>query len=456
LFITLLLGLMLHTGCPTSEDPVDDDTGDDDDVTADDDSGDDDTGDDDVDDAALFDALLAELETTTAIQKQMVVDAFMRTVHYSDGLPIHGDGELVFCVQPSPDPADGVSVAGDFNDWDPTSLPMERDPDVAFYWVRVPITGGPAADKYKFVHHRDSGDEWIADPWSRRYQYDEFGEFSLVNGDVGSSHLERFLDFESTDLGNSRTVRLYVPAGYDGDTDLPVLYMHDGQNLFDPDAAFGEWEVDETLDEMIAASTAQPVLVVGIDNTASRMEEYTHCADDFGHGIMGGDADLYMAFLVDEVMPFVESRYEVSPYRRGLLGSSLGGLVSMHIGWRHDDLFDAVGGMSSTLGWGAYGNLCETQMELWEDTPSPDLLIYLDSGGEVEGGCMDQDGDGIHEDSVDTDNYCVTLQMVSLLESKGYEHGVDLWHWWEMGAPHNETAWAERLPLFLEYVFPGP
>jgi predicted alpha/beta superfamily hydrolase len=451
--VWLALAAIVVHGCDRAEDPVGDDDIGDDDAADDDDTGDDDDSGDE--DHALFLALLDALEgADSAEHKEALAEVFLLGVHYSGGFPIFGNGAMIIAAMPSPDPSGGIDVSGDFSGWEPDINPMNRDPDIPFYWLSIPHPGEPAAYKYKLVHHRGSGDDWQPDPWARRYGYDEYGEFSLAAPDSNASHLERYHRFAATGLGNERTVRLYMPAGYESMTDLPALYMHDGQNLFDPDAGFGEWEVDETLDELIGAATIAPVLVVGIDNTAARFEEYTHCADDFGHGVMGGDADLYASFVVDEVMPFVEARYPTGD-RAGMLGSSLGGLVTLHIGWSHADLFEAIGGMSSTLGWGAFGDMGETQMELWADTPAPDLVVYLDSGGEVEGGCMDQDGDGIHEDSVDSDNYCVTLQMVSVLESKGFVHGDDLWHWWEMGAAHNESAWAERMPLFLESVFPG-
>ena len=456
-FIFVPALVLLAMGC--SQETDDDDViGDDDDTAADDDQADDD--DDDVapsmGDHATFEDLLEALASTPdASTQRTLAEAFLLEIQYSDGLPIHHEDTVTFCALLDAQPSGGVSLAGEHEGW--VGQGMQREGDIPFYWITVDWSSPPARPLYKWVLHESGGDAWQADPWSRRYGYDEFGEYSLVSGGGGESHLERYLHFEADQLGNERAVRLYMPAGYDPGSSYPVLYMHDGQNLFDPEAAFGEWQVDENLDALIDAGTVQPVIVVGLDNTGARMDEYTHCVDDFGHGPMGGDSDAYADLLVNQVMPFVDGKYATGtgPTNTGILGSSLGGLVSFDIALNHTETFGYVGGMSSTLGWGAHGDMGQTMIELWADAGFQGMTLYLDSGGDVLGQCADEDGDGIHEDSNDSDNYCVTLQMADTLESLGYSYDADLFHWWEPGAQHEEAAWAERLPLFLEYVFPG-
>ncbi len=462
LLILSLPAILLGLGCGRSGADDDDDTaaddddtiGDDDDTTGDDDDA---TGDDDDSgDHEVFLDLLDALNNAggTTAQRTLAED-FLIQIHYSGGFPIVHEGTATFCALLDTHPPGGLSLDGDHSGWAPE--PMDRAGDIPFYWITIEVSEPIPRWKYKFVHHEAQGDDWAADPWSRRYGYDTYGEYSLIAGGAGESHLERYLQFEAIELGNSRTIRLYLPAGYDDDTSYPVLYMHDGQNLFDPDAAFGEWEVDENLDTLISIGSVQPTLVVGLDSTGARMDEYTHVLDDIGHGPMGGDSDAYAALLVDQVMPFVDSRYSTrhGPDHTGILGSSLGGLVSYDIALQRPGVFGAVGGMSSTLGWGAYDDLGETMIERWANAGHQGMVLYLDSGGGVHGECQDLDGDGIHEDSNDADNYCVTLQMADTLQGLGYQYDVDLFHWWEPWATHSEPAWAERLPLFLETVFPG-
>jgi len=394
--------------------------------------------------------------TTSTEQKQDLAEAFMEAVHYSGGFPIHGGSSLTFCALPDEAPDGGIALAGDFDGWDPESNWMQRDGDIPFYWAAIDIGDPVPRHRYKFVFHGSGEPSWQPDPWARRYGYDEYGEHSLTGSDGAESHLERYREFACDHLASPRDLRLYLPAAAQTGASYPALYMHDGQNLFDPGAPFGEWHVDETLDELIADGTIRPTVVVGIDNTAERIDEYTHVIDDIGHGPMGGLADDYAACVVDQVLPFVESRYDVDPLSqsRGLLGSSLGGLVSYHIAYRHAGTFGAVGGMSSTFGWGAYGGGGPTMMEQWSGAQHTDTRFYLDSGGYVLGPCDDPDGDGWHEDAMDADNYCVTLQMVAVLESLGYQFDIDLYHWWEPDAAHDESAWAARLPIFLQAVFP--
>jgi hypothetical protein len=103
--------------------------------------------------------------------------------------------------------------------------------------------------------------------------------------------------------------------------------------------------------------------------------------------------------------------------------------------------------MSSTLGWGAFaGDGTQALVRRW--TTRGPVSIYLDSGG--NGTCSDGDGDGVQEDSDDSDNFCVTNQLRDRLSDLGYEFGTDLSHWHEPGAPHNEAAWRARVPRALE------
>ena len=151
-----------------------------------------------------------------------------------------------------------------------------------------------------------------------------------------------------------RVVDVYLPVDYDSDPQarFPVLYMHDGQNLFDPmQAAFGvAWEVDETLDALTAAGHVPACIVVGVHNTAGRMEDYTPDVDPtYG----GGAGDLYADFLAEVLKPVIDAHFRTQPGREttAVMGSSLGGLISLHIFTRHPDVFGRVGAVSPSLWW---------------------------------------------------------------------------------------------------------
>jgi hypothetical protein len=246
------------------------------------------------------------------------------------------------------------------------------------------------------------------------------------------AHLERWLGFGPEVGLLGRELEIWVPAGGVFDR---VLYLHDGQNLFDPSASFGGWRLQDSL--------PPEILAVGIHSTANRIGDYSPWPDDLGSGPIGGDGDAYADLVRSTIREFIESRYGLAPIE-GVMGSSLGGLISLHIGQSFPDVFDFTASMSGTLGWGSIGPHTVTVIEKAQTLGHQGNVIYLDSGG--SGSCFDGDGDGIWDDDpTATDNYCVSLQMRSVLESAGYVLDADLWYWWESDALHNEAAWAERV-----------
>jgi hypothetical protein len=295
-----------------------------------------------------------------------------------------------------------------------------------FSWIEVEVPD-PAGSGYKFR----SGATWIADPNARSYEYDAFGEISFVRPPADAPRLDRYVGVADGALA-PRELRVYVPPGAGP---WPVLYAHDGQNLFDPGAIWGGWRLDDAIVEVGGG-----VLVVGIDNTWDRLDEYTHVPDDIGY-VVGGRADEHVALVVDVIRPAIERVYG-STGRDGLLGSSLGGLVSL---------------MSGTLGWGRFAADGPVMEELWLDGGVRGPVVYVDSGGGDGGdGCSDPDRDGFPEDDPNSDdNYCENRQFADALAAAGYTWSVDLFHWHEPGAEHDELAWASRVALPLSLFLDG-
>ncbi|MFO0568624.1 MAG: alpha/beta hydrolase-fold protein [Polyangiaceae bacterium] len=361
--------------------------------------------------ATFQDILLGKLDAKTGTSK----------IAAHDGFPVQTpDGFLFVHVDDGQGP---YALVGDHNGWQPTAMKAEA----GLYWV-VSAIQSPDGVKYKF---QSSAPEPLADPLSRRFGYDSFGEFSWVR--ESPAHLERWFDVGGSGIA-SRTLRIRVPAG----TATHHLYVHDGQNLFDPNGAFGSWKLDE------AAGPA--TLLVGIDNAGgARMDEYTHVEDVISGQKTGGNADAYADYVHDVVRPFIETRYGM-PQKRGVMGSSLGGLVSFHEVLRHPGAWDYAASLSGTFGWGSIGAKNETLIARFAAAPKGSTKLYLDSGGGPGSGCVDSDADGTDDDSPDAeDNYCETLQLRDVLAGKGYAFDQDLWHWWEPSAPHNEAAWAARV-----------
>ncbi len=361
--------------------------------------------------------MLAELRTDR--------DATLLAVSANVGWPAEVDGGYLFVTT---EPG-AWSLAGEFEGW--SGLPMTEES--GFSWLVVEVS---AESGYKFT----DGTNWNADPRSRQYTYDEFGEMSLVH--AGGAHLERLFEV-GDDAMQARTVRAWVPA----EPATHVIYVHDGQNLFNPDAAWGGWHLQD--------SAPAGMLIVGLDNTDARMDEYTHVPDVIHGTDYGGDGDAYAAYVQDTVRPIVADTWGEPP-TVGVMGSSLGGLISFHVADRYPGEYTFAASLSGTMGWGSIGaeSSSETMIERYAAAGHRGTALYVDSGGSGVT-CADSDGDGTNDDDPDAaDNYCENVQLRDTLSAAGYTFETDLWHWHEADASHNEAAWAARVWRPLE-IFAG-
>jgi len=176
-------------------------------------------------------------------------------------------------------------------------------------------------------------------PWFNTYQ----GSLTVID------------NVHSSEMGNNRSVIVYTPPSYMENTlkvHKNVLVMHDGQNLFNTKTAFmgNAWMCQNSLDQSIVGGTTEEILVVAPYNTSERMDEYTYVQDpEYG----GGKGDLYLDFLESTIIPLAQSnfRVEISRDTLGILGSSLGGLISCYAGWTRSDVYGKVGCMSSSFWW---------------------------------------------------------------------------------------------------------
>jgi predicted alpha/beta superfamily hydrolase len=238
----------------------------------------------------------------------------------------------------------------------------------------------------------------------------------------------------SPQLNNSRSLRIYLPPSYDENLQkrYPVLYMHDAQNLFDAATAFAgvEWRVDETIDGLVGSGAMDEVIVVGIDNTPGRIDEYTPCCDPtYG----GGKIDSYTAFILQTVKPFVDRTYRTRAGRNdtAMLGSSLGGLASFDIGWHHPEVFGKAGSMSGSFWWNGRSEVAT----VGNAEAKPAVRFYVDAGT-VNDGLAD------------------TRALHAALLGVGYVQGQDLDYFEAVGGSHDEASWAARLYLPLTRFFP--
>jgi predicted alpha/beta superfamily hydrolase len=251
--------------------------------------------------------------------------------------------------------------------------------------------------------------------------------------------------FHSIILNNDRDVVVYVPPGYEANQKrrYAVLYLNDGQNLFDGATSFipgQEWRVDETAQALIVTGRIEPLVIVGIYNTGKdRLNEYTPAED--ARSKMGGKADAYGRMLVEELIPFIDGTYRTLPGPRhtGLGGSSLGGLVSLYLGLKYPAVFGRLAVVSPSV-WFANHHIVHY---VEAATKRPKLLIWLDIGTK-EGGNAAAAQAAVNDARL----------LKGTLIKKGWKQGKDLSYYEAEGAEHNERAWAARVEQILKFLFP--
>lgn len=246
--------------------------------------------------------------------------------------------------------------------------------------------------------------------------------------------IERINGVYSPQLGNERDLLVSLPVSHaTGERRFPVLYMHDGQNLFDPAMSFaGSWNVDVAMAE--ASLEGLDAIVVGIPNMGQdRLAEYS----PFEHPVLGaGRGDLYLDYLINTVKPLIDQQYLTLPDRvhTGIIGSSLGGLISLYAFFRYPEVFGFAGVLSPSLWLTESATFSFVKRARF----SPGKL-YLDVGAK----------EGVQ-------HVLHAQRLRDILEDKGYRLGRDLmWVEEEMGH-HHEAAWARRFQDALPFLVPGP
>lgn len=236
----------------------------------------------------------------------------------------------------------------------------------------------------------------------------------------------------------AREVTVYLPAGYDEREQqrYPVLYMQDGQNLFDPARSFipgQHWRLKEAADEAIGTRAARPMIIVGIDNAgADRIDEYTPTRDEKRNA--GGHADEYGKLLLDELKPAIDAHYRTLADRdnTAIGGSSLGGLVSLYLALRNAERIGLAAVLSPSVWWDDRVLLREV-----DNFDGPRPRVWLDIGGR-EGMEALRDARALRE----------------RMQAKGWNDS-DLHYHEDRRADHSERAWAARAGKVLEFLFPA-
>jgi predicted alpha/beta superfamily hydrolase len=253
------------------------------------------------------------------------------------------------------------------------------------------------------------------------------------------NRLRKHIGFRSRFLPTARDFIVYLPEIYNKDEHarFPVLFLQDGQNLFDPGTSFVpgmHWQVGETADALIAEGSIRPLVIVGIYNTGKkRVQEYTPSRD---RKRVGGGADKYGRMLLEEIKPLIELEYRVltGPAHTGIGGSSLGGLLALYLGLRHAEIFGRMAVLSPSVWWNQRWILGFVSRVQISSRPR----LWLDAGTQESPRELPD-----------------VQRLRDALLAQGWEYGRDL-HYDEIpGGQHNEASWAARVGPFLQFLFPA-
>jgi predicted alpha/beta superfamily hydrolase len=343
-----------------------------------------------------------------------------------------------------------IYIVGDFNGWNPRD---ER------YRLK-PLPDGTWAINLTFPYGKVIQFKFTRGSWETVEKGPSGGEmpnriFAFRNGGVKHFTVYNWRDFvEGTSegthtitgnvktfnifvpqLNTTRRIWVYLPPDYNNGTKrYPVLYMFDGQNLFDEATSFaGEWGVDEALEKLYRERNFS-LIVVGIDNGGDkRLDEYAPWVnEEYGRGGLGNAT---LEFIVQILKPLIDRQYRTIPNETGIMGSSLGGLMALYAGFWNSSVFRYVGAMSSAFWFNPQ------IYDFVKNAPSGPAKIYIDWG-------MDE---GDNPTAFAESNE----KMVQILKEKGYVEGKNLKVVVDKGGEHNEYYWGKRFPEAVLWLFGG-
>ncbi|MCS7052271.1 MAG: alpha/beta hydrolase-fold protein [Ignavibacterium sp.] len=249
----------------------------------------------------------------------------------------------------------------------------------------------------------------------------EISDFKIIG------HLDTYEDFY---LGKDllpRKVLVWLPPDYHSkrksEARYNVIYMHDGQNLFDPRTSYAgkHWKVSETISRLLKQKKISDLIVVGIYNTPERLDEYD----------WSNKGKIYLSGIVNYLKPFIDQNYRTNSSRENtaMIGSSMGGLISFYAGWFFYDIFSKVGCMSSSFYY--HNDQVLKMVEEYKGDKIP-VKFYIDHG---------------------EDGLIRSQKMFCLLTQKGYIIGTDIDYFYAPKAEHNEAEWAARFERPLLFFF---
>ncbi|HUS00569.1 MAG TPA: alpha/beta hydrolase-fold protein [Chitinophagaceae bacterium] len=340
--------------------------------------------------------------------------------------------------------SDSIFIAGSFNTWNPSDnryLILPGDPTTSSFNIRL----NPGNYEYKFTRgawnkvetNKDGKDvanrtltitkDTVVQVEINGWR-DDFKTAAVIRKHTASPQVS-VLDsaFNIPQLNRTRRIWVYLPADYTtSNKRFPVLYMHDGQNLFDESTSgFGEWGVDECLDSLFAQGKKE-CIVIGIDNGARRMNEYNpYEFKPYGNG----EGDKYVDFLANTLKPYIDKTFRTKSEKKNtfIAGSSMGGLISLYAVMKYPNVYGGAGIFSPAF-WTAPG----LENDVARSAKKIKSKLFFYAGG--------KEGDRMIPDMKK-----IEAEIKALSSSKIYERT-------DMEARHNEAAWRKYFPEFYNRI----
>ena len=349
---------------------------------------------------------------------------------YSPGLP---DDSTIYITGSLPQ----------LGNWDPSRVPMKNTGN--HVWSLMLEVKNPISFEYKYTlgDWSKEGADALGNPLSN-FVYQSTPD-NMVNDTIpywtkpgtrkitGQITGKVTYHRQVTGFGlEPRDLIVWLPPTYNESSlqRFPVLYMHDGQNIFDPStSSFGpDWQIDETCDSMIRNKLMEPIIVVGIYNTGERMHEYTP----------NDTSARYMQLVTETIKPLIDKEYRTLSDREHTFvgGSSAGGIISFVLCWEYPQVFSKAICMSPAF---KIGNIDYVKtVDAFTGAKKP-LFFYIDNGG--------IDLEAALQPGIDN--------MLHALNLKGYQKDID--YYWQAfpEASHNEAAWAKRFPAAIQWIVNG-
>ncbi|MBK8945186.1 MAG: alpha/beta hydrolase [Ignavibacteriae bacterium] len=251
----------------------------------------------------------------------------------------------------------------------------------------------------------------------------------IINSDEIIGEIEYIHEFYSVHLKNERDIIIWLPPSYHSSIKkYPVLYIQDGQNLFDPKTSYigYDWKVDEVLTKLIHHKLIEEIIVVGIYNHKDRLEEYNYFTEK---------GKKYASFLIKELKSFIDENYRTIPLssKTAIMGSSLGGLISFQLFWNFPKIFGKAACLSNSF-WIDNGEVFNMVKNISTNI-NDKTKLYIDCGSEEK----ELVGDFI--------------KMSEFLIENNFNDPSKIKIYLDEGSKHTESDWAKRLHIPLQFLF---